>query len=147
MINRRKALAAMTGSVVAAPSTAKAILNDDASKYIGNATQQGSIEKDYAGAIKEKAASHEQWLIDRKAKLQKIVNGEFDYGQLFELEHMDYNSRRRTEMEICNLKSVSEGYKLEMINELSIKRRKKEFKRTAARELKELLSSPIKRFF
>lgn len=133
MINRRKALGALTGGVVAAPELAKAAMDTQGLQQVWNAPtiNYGAADKVETNL---KISSHADYVRDQIARAKKILAGEWDEHQLYELEIC--NNLENVQIEnIHGLKSISMPNKRLMVIETQRKNMKDKWIKDAKRSL------------
>lgn len=138
MINRRGALSAGAGALIAGPGLVQSAIKDQG---IPAATEQmaHTLAKDNIG---DKLAGHTKWLEERKKELTNIINGEFNSYQREELEDIRLIEDKIV-LNIESLKSVAEQHKRQMKVDKYKENLKKTWVKNAKRELSNILKDGL----
>lgn len=143
-LNRRKAMAAITGGAVVAPRTIKSVM--EAGNKFNPKPNYGIPAYDQIGGQVEnaisKADAHKDYIKHRIEKLKRILSGQYDEWQQEQL-NQEQLLEHRNMAEIENMKSLSLPGKYQLALSARRKLLKHEWKRQAEKELEQLLN-PIK---
>ncbi len=134
-LNRRKAMGAMAGGVIAAPQVAKMAAetkNTGTGSHIPPSLYNAKQQADY-GMLETSLGPSEEGI----RRMTKIANGDFSdswqQSQLDETIDMTATSKRHATIE--EMKSTSRTHKLQMISDLNVKHRKQKWIDEAKKQL------------
>jgi hypothetical protein len=137
MINRRNALGAGAGALIAGPGLVQGAMEGK-----DNPSPTMAYEKVQETGLANKIAGHRDWLEERKKELTNTINGQFNSYQIEELEDIRLVEDKIV-LNIESLKSVAEQHKRQMKVDKYKENLKKMWIKNAKRELKSILKDRL----